>query len=99
MDLDQEEEEDQMITQDNENSINQNPSEKVDSSPKQKIGLNSLPRNKEELASLIKHIQETVKSNILPKLQKCLDAKVCGFCFNVGPKGINTHQVKSIFML
>nr|DBA30965.1 TPA: hypothetical protein GDO54_006886 [Pyxicephalus adspersus] len=74
MDLDQDEE--QMDTHDNENSTSQNPSEKVDSTPKQKVALNSLPRNKEELASLIKHIQETVNNNILPKLQKCLDAKV-----------------------
>ncbi|KAG8439453.1 hypothetical protein GDO86_005604 [Hymenochirus boettgeri] len=42
----------------------------------QKLAFHSLPRNKEELASLIKHIQETVIGNIIPKLQKCLDAKV-----------------------
>ncbi|KAJ1163535.1 hypothetical protein NDU88_003993 [Pleurodeles waltl] len=35
-----------------------------------------LPRNKEELECLIQHIQETVTGNILPKLQKCLTAKV-----------------------
>lgn len=35
-----------------------------------------LPRNKEELECLIQHIQETVTGNILPKLQKCLAAKV-----------------------
>ncbi|CAH2277583.1 small subunit processome component 20 homolog [Pelobates cultripes] len=37
---------------------------------------NSLPKTKEELASLMKHIQETVSHNLLPKLQKCLDAKI-----------------------
>ncbi|KAM5170183.1 small subunit processome component 20 homolog [Mantella aurantiaca] len=70
--MDLEEKEEQMDTQDND----QNPSEKVDSNPKRKVALNSLPRNKEELIFLISHIQETVNNNILPKLQKCLDAKV-----------------------
>ncbi|XP_048356593.1 small subunit processome component 20 homolog isoform X1 [Sphaerodactylus townsendi] len=35
-----------------------------------------LPRSKEELECLIKHIQETVTGNILPKLRRCLTAKV-----------------------
>ncbi|KAM9389678.1 small subunit processome component 20 homolog [Phaethornis superciliosus] len=35
-----------------------------------------LPRNKEELESLIKHIQDTVTVNILPKLHRCIIAKV-----------------------
>uniref|UniRef100_A0A8D2L0A2 UTP20 small subunit processome component n=1 Tax=Varanus komodoensis TaxID=61221 RepID=A0A8D2L0A2_VARKO len=35
-----------------------------------------LPRNKDELECLIKHIQGTVTSNILPKLHRCLIAKV-----------------------
>ncbi|XP_054845011.1 small subunit processome component 20 homolog [Eublepharis macularius] len=35
-----------------------------------------LPRSKEELECLIKHIQETVTGNILPKLHRCLIAKV-----------------------
>lgn len=35
-----------------------------------------LPRNKEELECLIKHIQETVTVNILPKLHRCIVAKV-----------------------
>ncbi|XP_062441952.1 small subunit processome component 20 homolog [Rhea pennata] len=35
-----------------------------------------LPRNKEELECLIKHIQDTVTSNILPKLHRCIVAKV-----------------------
>ncbi|XP_063164718.1 small subunit processome component 20 homolog [Candoia aspera] len=35
-----------------------------------------LPRNKKELECLIKHIQETVTGNILPKLHRCLIAKV-----------------------
>ncbi|KYO17523.1 small subunit processome component 20-like protein [Alligator mississippiensis] len=38
--------------------------------------ISSLPRNKEELECLIKHIQETVIENILPKLRRCLAAKV-----------------------
>lgn len=74
MDLDPEDE--QMDTQDNENSTQQDPSGKADNNLKQKMPSNCLPRNKEELTSLINHIQETVNSNILPKLQRCLDAKV-----------------------
>lgn len=35
-----------------------------------------LPKSKEELECLIKHIQETVTGNILPKLHRCLIAKV-----------------------
>lgn len=35
-----------------------------------------LPRNKEELECLIKHIQDTVIVNILPKLHRCIVAKV-----------------------
>ncbi|XP_051886024.1 small subunit processome component 20 homolog isoform X2 [Pristis pectinata] len=34
------------------------------------------PRSKEELENLIKHIQNTVTDDFLPKLQKCLIAKV-----------------------
>ncbi|GCB68829.1 hypothetical protein scyTo_0000958 [Scyliorhinus torazame] len=36
----------------------------------------SQPKNKQELENLIEHIQTTVTNNILPKLQKCLIAKV-----------------------
>ncbi|XP_069485978.1 small subunit processome component 20 homolog [Ambystoma mexicanum] len=46
----------------------------ADVSVKKQIPL--LPRNKEELECLIQHIQETITGNILPKLQKCLAAKV-----------------------
>uniref|UniRef100_A0A8C4U4T8 UTP20 small subunit processome component n=1 Tax=Falco tinnunculus TaxID=100819 RepID=A0A8C4U4T8_FALTI len=35
-----------------------------------------LPQNKEELECLIKHIQDTVTVNILPKLHRCIVAKV-----------------------
>ncbi|XP_078077201.1 small subunit processome component 20 homolog [Mustelus asterias] len=38
--------------------------------------LPSLPKNQQELDNLIGHIQATVTNNILPKLQKCLIAKV-----------------------
>ncbi|KAM9311073.1 small subunit processome component 20 homolog [Gastrophryne carolinensis] len=75
MELDHEEEEEQMDTQE---KLDENPTEekKVDDIPKQRATVSSLPRNAEELKSLISHIQETVKNNIIPKLQKCLDAKV-----------------------
>ncbi|XP_053572968.1 small subunit processome component 20 homolog [Bombina bombina] len=48
----------------------------MENGKRKNISVTSLPRNKEELESLIKHIQETVTSNLIPKLQKCLDAKV-----------------------
>ncbi|XP_068133070.1 small subunit processome component 20 homolog [Hyperolius riggenbachi] len=76
MELDHMEEEEQMDTQDKESGTNDTSSEKVDNKPKEKVPLNALPRNKEEVASLISHIQGTVTGNIIPKLQKCLDAKV-----------------------
>ncbi|XP_041072044.1 small subunit processome component 20 homolog isoform X2 [Carcharodon carcharias] len=38
--------------------------------------LASQPKNKQELENLIEHIQVTVTDSILPKLQKCLIAKV-----------------------
>nr|XP_048691400.1 small subunit processome component 20 homolog isoform X3 [Caretta caretta] len=38
--------------------------------------ISSLPRNKEELECLIEHIQGTVTGSILPKLHRCLAAKV-----------------------
>nr|XP_033808420.1 small subunit processome component 20 homolog [Geotrypetes seraphini] len=47
-----------------------------ESSQKIPRSLSSLPRNKEELEDLIQNIQQTVKNNILPKLQACLTAKV-----------------------
>lgn len=47
-----------------------------------------LPRNKEELECLIKHIQETVTGNILPKLHRCLIAKV-HFNIQIGLAGIS----------
>ncbi|XP_056430567.1 small subunit processome component 20 homolog isoform X2 [Hyla sarda] len=79
MELEHEEEEEQMDTEsgtptnkDNEET----PCKKQGDSPKNKQIFNSLPKNKEQLASLISHIQETVTNNIIPKLQKCVDAKV-----------------------
>ncbi|XP_077195287.1 small subunit processome component 20 homolog isoform X2 [Paroedura picta] len=44
--------------------------------PKATKAISILPRNKEDLECLIKHIQETVTGNILPKLHRCLIAKV-----------------------
>ncbi|XP_053321012.1 small subunit processome component 20 homolog [Spea bombifrons] len=67
----------EIIPMDSENvndADNETPTGEVKSS--QKINHTFLPKNKEEIASLIKHIQETVTNNIIPKLQKCLDAKV-----------------------
>uniref|UniRef100_A0A6I8STV5 UTP20 small subunit processome component n=1 Tax=Xenopus tropicalis TaxID=8364 RepID=A0A6I8STV5_XENTR len=80
MDLQEEEEENLEISNvDSEkaaNVISENLDEEHKKSQKPNIALKSLPKNKEELASLIQHIQETVKTTIIPKLKKCLDAKV-----------------------
>ncbi|XP_075456776.1 small subunit processome component 20 homolog [Ascaphus truei] len=83
MELEHEEEEQkegtEMTPLDNENinnAITEIPSGELEDSQKVNKSFHSLPRNKEELASLIKHIQETVSGSIIPKLQKCLDAKV-----------------------
>ncbi|KAM4748821.1 small subunit processome component 20 homolog [Rhinophrynus dorsalis] len=65
-----------METENTSNAISDNTSEARDGSQKTNKAVQSLPRNKEELACLIKHIQDTVTGNIIPKLQKCLDAKV-----------------------
>ncbi|XP_063786087.1 small subunit processome component 20 homolog [Pseudophryne corroboree] len=79
MELEHEEGEEQMETEEltlkGDTTVNENPAN-LQSNPKTYQMLNSLPRNKEELASLISHIQETVKNNLIPKLQKCLNAKV-----------------------
>ncbi|XP_040263163.1 small subunit processome component 20 homolog [Bufo bufo] len=78
MELEHEEEEEQMDTQGAAptNKENEPPCKQQDNNPKNKQVLNSLPRNKEDLVSLISHIQETVANNIIPKLQKCIDAKI-----------------------
>lgn len=79
MELDhEEEEEEQMDTQgvaptdkDNETTCKMQ-----DDNSKNKKVLNCLPRSKEDLASLIRRIHETVTNSVIPRLQKCLDAKV-----------------------
>ncbi|XP_069829345.1 small subunit processome component 20 homolog [Dendropsophus ebraccatus] len=78
MELQHEEVEEQMDTESAgpTNKDKETPSKTQGDQPKNKHILNSLPKNKEELASLISHIQLTVANNIIPKLQKCLDAKV-----------------------
>ncbi|XP_066447495.1 small subunit processome component 20 homolog [Eleutherodactylus coqui] len=79
MEVEREEEEEQMDTQEGAapaNNENETPCEKQGNNPKNKQEVTSLPRNKEDLASLISHIQKTVTNNLIPKLQKCLDAKV-----------------------
>ncbi|XP_075065353.1 small subunit processome component 20 homolog [Mixophyes fleayi] len=81
MELEHEEGEEHMDTQDItpmdiDTTVIETPSGKLDNNPKTNLVLHSLPRNKEELTALISHIQEAVTGNLLPKLQKCLDAKV-----------------------
>ncbi|XP_053108089.1 small subunit processome component 20 homolog isoform X2 [Hemicordylus capensis] len=55
---------------------NQSAEGEAEDSQKATKPMSSLPRNTEELQCLIKHIQETVTGNILPKLHRCLIAKV-----------------------
>ncbi|XP_067415819.1 small subunit processome component 20 homolog [Emydura macquarii macquarii] len=57
--------------------------------------ISSLPRNKEELECLIEHIQETVTGSILPKLHRCLTAKVRRDEEHklVKSKGVNDEEV------
>ncbi|KAH0616783.1 hypothetical protein JD844_028173, partial [Phrynosoma platyrhinos] len=50
--------------------------EEAGESEKVTKAISFLPKNKEELECLIIHIQETVTNNILPKLHRCLIAKV-----------------------
>ncbi|KAM3924125.1 small subunit processome component 20 homolog [Leptodactylus fuscus] len=78
MELEHVDEDEQMDTQDvaSTNKDDETPCKKPGNNPKNKHFLKSLPKNKEDLASLISHIQETVANSIMPKLQKCLDAKV-----------------------
>ncbi|XP_062989767.1 small subunit processome component 20 homolog [Elgaria multicarinata webbii] len=54
----------------------QSANEEAEDSQKAAKPISFLPKNKEELEYLIKHIQETVTGNILPKLHRCLIAKV-----------------------
>ncbi|KAM4037263.1 small subunit processome component 20 homolog isoform 2-T2 [Anomaloglossus baeobatrachus] len=77
MELENEEEE-QMDTQDvaHTSKDKEAPGKKQEKDSKNKHVLNYLPRNKEDLASLFSHIQATVTNTIIPKLQRCLDAKV-----------------------
>ncbi|XP_042326453.1 small subunit processome component 20 homolog isoform X2 [Sceloporus undulatus] len=50
--------------------------EEAEESQKATKVVSFLPKNKDELECLIIHIQETVTNNILPKLHRCLIAKV-----------------------
>uniref|UniRef100_A0A8C5PLM5 UTP20 small subunit processome component n=1 Tax=Leptobrachium leishanense TaxID=445787 RepID=A0A8C5PLM5_9ANUR len=76
MEIEDEQEDDQDMITGNADTTEETPSKPHDVSQKANLTYNSLPKNKEELSSLIKHIQETVANNVIPKLQKCLDAKV-----------------------
>lgn len=74
----EEEEEEQMDTQGvpPTDKDNETPCKTQDDNSKNKKVLNCLPRSKEDLASLIRRIHETVTNSVIPRLQKCLDAKV-----------------------
>lgn len=43
---------------------------------KPSVGVSGLPQSQEELEYLIKTIHQTVNDSVLPRLQKCLTAKV-----------------------
>ncbi|XP_073401122.1 small subunit processome component 20 homolog [Dendrobates tinctorius] len=72
------EEDDQMETQDvaHTSKANEAPCKKQEKISTNKHVWNYLPRNKEDLAALFSHIQTTVTNTVIPKLQRCLDAKV-----------------------
>uniref|UniRef100_A0A8C2Y8I8 UTP20 small subunit processome component n=1 Tax=Coturnix japonica TaxID=93934 RepID=A0A8C2Y8I8_COTJA len=87
MELDQSEGEEEVVEEDKRKNIPEEPAEselvlpeKAAETPEntQQVAkpVPFLPRNKEELECLIKHIQDTVVVNILPKLHRCIVAKV-----------------------
>ncbi|KAJ7404618.1 Small subunit processome component 20 like protein [Willisornis vidua] len=82
MELEQSEGEEEAHEEKNEKNLSEKPAEpeqaaETSESAKQVTKpVSFLPRNKEELDCLIKHIQDTVTVNILPKLHRCIVAKV-----------------------
>uniref|UniRef100_A0A8B9S342 UTP20 small subunit processome component n=1 Tax=Apteryx owenii TaxID=8824 RepID=A0A8B9S342_APTOW len=87
MELEQSEGEEEMVEENKEENLPEELAEPVPVLPDQAAETSEdaeqvtktvsfLPRNKEELECLIKHIQDTVTSNILPKLHRCIVAKV-----------------------
>ncbi|KAG8578422.1 hypothetical protein GDO81_010484 [Engystomops pustulosus] len=76
MEMEPEEEEEQMEVQEADSSNTNDTPCKNQGKPGQNKHFFTYPRNRDDLASFITHIQQTVTNNILPKLQKILDAKV-----------------------
>ncbi|XP_047917180.2 small subunit processome component 20 homolog [Anser cygnoides] len=87
MELEQSEEEEERVEENKGENIPEEPKEPALVQPEQAAEtaedteqvakpVSFLPRNKEELECLIKHIQDTVVVNILPKLHRCIVAKV-----------------------
>ncbi|KAF4793836.1 Small subunit processome component 20 like protein [Turdus rufiventris] len=82
MELEQSEGEEEEVEEKNGKNLSEKPAEPEqaaepsENAEQMSKPVSFLPRNKEELQCLIKHIQETVTVNILPKLHRCIVAKV-----------------------
>lgn len=79
MELEQSEGEEEEVEEKNGKNLSEKPAEPeqaAENAEQVSKPVSFLPRNKEELQCLIKHIQETVTVNILPKLHRCIVAKV-----------------------
>ncbi|KAM6293789.1 small subunit processome component 20 homolog [Porphyrio hochstetteri] len=82
MELEQSEGEEEVVEEKKGKSVPEEPAEPEQAAETSKDAeqvvkpVSFLPRNKEELECLIKHIQDTVTVNILPKLHRCIVAKV-----------------------
>ena len=82
MELEQSEGEEELVEEKKEKNLLEEPAEPEQAAETSEDAeqvtksVSFLPRNKEELECLIKHIQDTVTINILPKLHRCIVAKV-----------------------
>ncbi|KAJ7422794.1 Small subunit processome component 20 like protein [Pitangus sulphuratus] len=82
MELEQSEGEEETVEEKNEKKLSEKPAEPEQTAETSENAeqvtkpVSFLPRNKEELECLIRHIQDTVTVNILPKLHRCIVAKV-----------------------
>uniref|UniRef100_A0A8C5U5C3 UTP20 small subunit processome component n=1 Tax=Malurus cyaneus samueli TaxID=2593467 RepID=A0A8C5U5C3_9PASS len=82
MELEQSEGEEEEVEEKNGKNLSEKPAESEQAAKPSENAeqvmkpVSFLPRNKEELECLIKHIHETVTVNILPKLHRCIVAKV-----------------------
>lgn len=69
-----------METDDNERKEAATPKAKEPVAAKPAAVASGLPQSKEELESLVSTIHQSVNNNVLPRLHKCLTAKVHAAC-------------------